>query len=201
SRTARPMNAQRITLTDEDRLELLGRAASTARRNRPMGAVFFGVVLLGVALIFVFIGMARLASARSAAAEQARRTAKIRFLAGDVQAINNQLQGTEGRFDADPQAVSKLEAAAREVGMSELRVSDAIVSGSQNPVGFTRRKYTVTLTNQPAEGILSWLGRAPTEVRGLELSQFRVAPGVGTPDGKPSWSGTVEFLRWERTGR
>jgi hypothetical protein len=195
------MNASRITLSDDDRLELLGQASSASRRNRPMGAVIVGVVLLGIALVFVFVGMARLASARSAAADQARRTGEIRFLAGDVQSINTQLQGTEGRFDPDPQAVRKLEDAAREVGMSELRVSDAIVSGAQNPGGFTRRKYTVTLTNQPAEGILLWLGRAPSEVRGLELSQFRVAPGVGTPDGKPSWSGTVEFLRWERTGR
>jgi hypothetical protein len=195
-----------IPMSADARQELEGLAADSERANRPRGLLLFGIALIAASVIFVLYALVARQSVAGQAQLRTEQAAQISTLVDKIVALRENQAKELGadRYAPNPLLAKNLEDLTRQVGLNDLRVTDAEAppSGGRSLPNFSRRRYTISIppaTPQPAEGILALLERAPQEIKGLELSTLNFQPGANaTVDGRSTLIGTIEFTRWER---
>lgn len=186
-------------VTEDVRDELVAAAASAQRANRPRYMVYIGALALVVAACFA---LWRLWERQQLSADLDRATALNRQIAQKVgeltavQSIEDVLGGAK-QLEADARMLGKLSQLAKDAGLTVNQEAESDDS-RQTPRGISRKMYTFSLANQPAEPVLAWLRKVGTEHPGVQVRRFELRPDQGTPEGKPAWRVDVVFTRWER---
>ena len=192
------MSSGPFKLSDETRMELAGGAGASARRNRPLWLILLGGAMLGLALVYALYGLSLGGVATAALARQSTRAGEIEQLVGKINGIKQSESASSERYRLDPALASKLETAARDVGLT---MSISLNEDDKNNAvkNYRRRKLTIDSKGQTAPALLGFLDRASSDVQGLELAYIRLTPGaVKTEAQEPTWDATLRFTRWEQ---
>ncbi len=192
------MSGEPFRLTEETRMELTGEAGNAARRNRPLWLLAIGGFLLLASLVYALYGLSLGGVAAAALARQNTRSGEIEQLIARMTAIKQSDAASSERFRVDPALASKLETAARDIGLT-MSVSLNEDDKNSRVKNLGRRKLSIEAKGQTAPAILGFLERAVSDVQGLELAYIRLVPGtLKTEAGEPTWDASFKFTRWEQ---
>ncbi len=192
------MSSGPFRLSEETRMELAGSAGTAARRNRPLWLILLGGALLGAALIYALYGLSLGGVATAALARQSARATEIEQLVARINAIKQSDSASSDRFRVDPALVSKLESAARDVGLS-ITISLNEIDKTSRVKNLARRRLTIEVKEQTARAILGFVERSGESVTGIEFASVRLQPGkTKTEADEATWDATLKFTRWEQ---
>ncbi len=193
------MNQEPLTLGDDVRMELASAASNTERRNRPRGLIVLGALALLGAIGFLAYGVMARASAAEARDAQAGQLSAIQTEVERLLSLKERQRQLDLRLAPDSGIKSQLESLAEGAGMKPIVVTETTEGSAASGVG--RRKYTILLEDQPAQGVLQWLSGSAA-ISGLSVTSIDLSPDLsapeGTPEGSRLWRGTVAFSRYER---
>ncbi len=178
----------------------IGAAAFAAERNQPRWMLLLGAGGLALAVLWLATALWQRSSAVRAVGVQKEITADLLGAIASLQAAS---AGAASDVDGDalrpnPLLASEIERLAKDAGVVNATIldSDDLRAG---PAGVKRRKYALTnMSPQHIEDLLRWIHRVADELPGVELASLELIPAAATHDGKPRWSGSVAFSRWER---
>lgn len=184
------------SLEEDIKLELIGSASMSARRNRPMWLIVLGLALVAVATIFSLYSFYLIGDAAATLHRSSRRYDGIKKEVDALRAFQSADAANAERFRPDPRAVSKLEELGARCGLAVVVADES--DRTTTKANKIKRKLSITLNAQTAEATIRFLQQAPQEVIGLELAELRLTPGkMTTQDRKNTWNATLVFSRWE----
>lgn len=188
----------KVSLTEDQRMELAAAAQRDERAGRPVWAVVVGGLALLGSVVAVAVAQYQSGGAYAEYINERNQTTEIRKVIEGIRAVEAATAGPEARarFEANPRVVSQLVEKSTAAGLSGIEVNEVEPSPVANS-DLVRKRYNARFTGQPADGLFRWL-KATTEITGLELSQISIQPDGGTPEGEPRWKGTISFTRYER---
>lgn len=175
-------------------------AAAAADRNEPRWMLVLAAGGLMVSVVWLVLAVWLRSNAEQMVLVQKDMTADVQtaiaLLNGAV-ADHESAMGGDG-LKPNPLLASEIERIAKEAGVVGATISEA-QDPRTGPAGVRRERYSMTnMPPTPLEDVLNWINRATGELAGLELTSLDLTPALATFDGKPRWSGTVAFTRWER---
>ena len=178
----------------------VGAAAATAERNQPRWMLVLAAGALVVSLVWLVLAVWMRSNAARMVVVQKELTADVLTAIAMLNAAASEQESALGgdRLRPNPLLASEIERIAKESNVVGATVTEA-QDQRAGPAGVRRERYA--MSNMPPtqlEDVLNWINKATSELQGLELSSLELVPATATYDGKPRWSGTVAFTRWER---
>ncbi|MFN0012052.1 MAG: hypothetical protein ACKVS8_10455 [Phycisphaerales bacterium] len=178
----------------------IGAAAFTADRNQPRWMLLLGAGALTLAVLWLGTAVWQRSSAVRELGVQKEITADLLAAIASLQAASDEEASAMGgdALKPNPLLASEIERLAKDAGVANATILDSDDQRA-GPVGVKRRRYALTnMSPQHIEDLLKWINRVGDELPGVELASLDLLPAAATHDGKPRWSGSVTFSRWER---
>lgn len=180
------------------RFELASAAMRRERANRPTTWLVAAALVLVAVLIYLAVAFYKSVNAEKALAREITTTRDVLRMTSEIHALAATAteRGRAGIGEPIPDLFSRLQAAARDAGMSTdlgaPRTSNDRPSGMPNVNG--KRYEYANVHEESLESVLTWIERSTRSVPGLELHTLALKPEPR------SWQVRVVFRRWERTG-
>ncbi len=187
-------------LAAEVRAARVAGAAGVAARNEPRWMLTLAAGVCAICAAWLVLAAWQRSNAARALETQREMT---KDLLGAVAALRGAADDEASALGGDalkpnPLLASEIERLAKEAGVYGATVVDA-VDQRQAPAGVRRMRYTMAnMPPQHLEDVLKWATRTTEELPGVALATLELQPATATHDGKPRWTGTVSFSRWER---
>ncbi len=183
-------------LSDEDRSELSGAAASAERAARPTHLLVLAGLLLVVAAVALLMSWTRLSSANRTLAFQMRLAEDM---SADVAALKQlrEASTSDGPTASDEVLTIRSRISQAAVGAGIKNASNLTPESDRaNPqragTNSVQRLFKYTVQDEELKALLEWLHKAPQQVPGLEVYQMKLTPRA------TDWQLQVTFSRWER---
>ncbi len=182
----------------EIRQERAASAAATARSNLPTSVFVLSLGLFAVAFIaLIWCIIARQTATAKLDAQMAQANSIFRSI-DEIKSLRAQIARVKDTRSNEPmtgvplrlqQATTnpKLSAALASPGAKEV-----LTTGSKES-GLVQKRYTVSLIQHDSiEDIMSWIEKALTDIKGLEVESIDLTPTANT------WNLNITFSRWEK---
>lgn len=184
-------------LSDDARATLTSAASSAARSNKPRWLIYLGAVTVVATLIYTGYNLTRRVAAQADLSNRRAQFAEVKVEVDKIAAIKAADDALGGDTAPNPRMADNISKVARDLGLSVASVTEGDDARGNPSKTIKRKRYDFKLTNQPADGVFTWLKRVSAELGGVQLNRIDISPGDGT-NGIPGWNVSVTFTRWER---
>lgn len=187
-----------LVLSDDARAELTSAATGAARANRPRWLMYLGALAVAGAVVYTGVALVKRVNAQQELAVVRSRFVEVKAEVDRLAAIKAADEAAGGdKARPDPRMADTITRAATELGLVVGTVTEGDDSRGSAVKGLKRKRYDFKLTNQPAEGVIGWLKRVTDTQPGVQLHRLDITPADGN-EGRPGWTVSVTFTRWER---